>query len=99
MERLQASGVAAGVCQTAADRCDRDPQLAHLGWLTEVVGTKIGRWPVAELPVKMSETPAYVGGTIDRGAPCYGEDNESVFGELLGMGKAEITQLADDGVI
>ncbi|MGP1614834.1 MAG: CoA transferase, partial [Pollutimonas bauzanensis] len=36
MHQLQAAGVAAGVCQTAADRCDRDPQLAHLEWLTEV---------------------------------------------------------------
>jgi crotonobetainyl-CoA:carnitine CoA-transferase CaiB-like acyl-CoA transferase len=67
--------------------------------LTEVVGTKIGQWPLAEFPVKMSETPPHIGGTIDRGAPCYGEDNEWVLGELLGMGKAEIAQLTEDGVI
>ena len=42
MARLQDAGVPAGVCQTAADRCDRDPQLAALHWLTEVTGTKIG---------------------------------------------------------
>jgi crotonobetainyl-CoA:carnitine CoA-transferase CaiB-like acyl-CoA transferase len=99
MERLQGVGVPAGVCQTAGDRCDRDPQLAHLGWLTEVAGTKIGRWPLAEFPVKMSETPPYIGGIVDRGAPCYGEDNEWVLGELLGMGKSEISRLAEDGVI
>ena len=75
----------AGVCQTAEDRCDRDPQLKPLEWLTEVTGTKIGRWPLAEVPIKLSESPAYIGGRIDRGAPCYGEDNEYVFGELLGM--------------
>ena len=46
MERLQAAGVPAGVCQTAEDRCDRDPQLRALEWLTEVDGTKIGPWPV-----------------------------------------------------
>ena len=62
MEELQTHGVAAGVCQTAGDRCDRDPQLAHLDWLTEVEGSKIGRWPVAEFPVKLSETPAHIGG-------------------------------------
>ena len=99
MYELQAAGVPAGVCQNAQDRCETDPQLAHLNWLTEVTGTKIGRWPVAEVPVKLSETPAHIGGVIDRGAPCYGEDNEWVLGELLGMGSREIAELAEDGVI
>ena len=39
------------------------------------------------------------GGRIDRGAPCYGEDNEYVYGELLGMSSREIAALADEGVI
>ena len=83
----------------AGDRCDNDPQLKALEWLTEVTGTKIGRWPVAEVPVKLSESPAYIGGRIDRGAPCYGEDNEYVYGELLGMSTQEIAALAEEGVI
>jgi crotonobetainyl-CoA:carnitine CoA-transferase CaiB-like acyl-CoA transferase len=99
MELLQGRGIPAGVCQTAGDRCERDPQLAHLNWLTEVPGTKIGRWPLAEFPVKLSATPAHVGGTLDRAAPGYGEDNEWVLGELLGMSTTEIARLADDGVI
>ena len=98
METLQKASVPAGVCQTAEDRCDNDPQLASLEWLTEVAGTKIGRWPVAEVPVKLSESPAYAGGRIDRGAPCYGEDNEYVYGELLGMSSEEIAELEADGV-
>jgi crotonobetainyl-CoA:carnitine CoA-transferase CaiB-like acyl-CoA transferase len=101
MHKLQAAGVAAGVCQTAEDRCegDHDPQLAALQWLTEVNGTKIGTWPVAEVPVKLSETPAYVGGPTNRGAPNYGEDNEYVYGDLLGMSSGEIGRLADQGII
>jgi len=99
MLALQRAGVPARVCQTAADRCDRDPQLAALSWLSEVTGTKIGRWPLAEVPVKMSESPAYIGGRIDRGAPCYGEDNHYVYGELLGMSSQEIKALAEEGVI
>jgi len=99
MYRLQEAGVPAGVCQTAGDRCDNDPQLKELEWLTEVTGTKIGRWPVAEVPVKLSESPAYIGGRIDRGAPCYGEDNNYVYGELLGMSSKEIASLAEEGVI
>jgi crotonobetainyl-CoA:carnitine CoA-transferase CaiB-like acyl-CoA transferase len=99
MHSLQGMGVAAGVCQTAEDRCDADPQLAALKWLTEVTGSKIGTWPVAEVPVKMSETPAFIGGPVARGAPCYGEDNDYVLGELLGFSSKEIAALAEDGVI
>src|SRR5262249_10928830 len=64
MERLQAAGVAAGLCQTAEDRVERDPQLAHLQWLTEVTGTKIGTWPIAEVAVDLSATPAHIGGAV-----------------------------------
>ncbi|MFD0744723.1 CaiB/BaiF CoA transferase family protein [Phytohabitans flavus] len=99
MHRLQRAGVAAGVCQDAGDRYDTDPQLAHLEWLTEVTGSKIGRWPVAEVPVKLDTTPAYIGGRPDRGAPAYGEDNEYVYGELLGMSTKQIAALAEDNVI
>ncbi|BBK44375.1 hypothetical protein STVA_43950 [Allostella vacuolata] len=99
MYALQAAGVPAGVCQTAADRCDNDPQLAALDWMTEITGTKIGTWPVPELPMKLSRTPTHAGGPIDRGAPCYGEDNEYVLGELLGYSTAAIARLAEDGVI
>jgi len=99
MMKLQRAGVPAGVCQNAEDRCDCDPQLRHLKWLTEVTGTKIGTWPVYELPMKFSRTPAYIGGPINRGAPCYGEDNEWVLTELLGMSRSAVERLAEDGVI
>jgi hypothetical protein len=32
-------------------------------------------------------------------APCYGEDNHYVYGELLGMSAQEIAALAEEGVI
>ena len=99
MHRLQAAGVPAGVCQTPEDRYERDPQLAALEWLVEVTGTEIGRWPVYEVPIKMSESPFYSPGRIDRGAPGFGEDNAYVYGELLGMSASEMAALADEGVI
>ena len=99
MHRLQAQGIAAGVCQTAERRCEVDPQLRHLEWLTEVTGSKIGTWPVAEVPAKLSTSPAFIGGPNDRAAPCYGEDNELVFGEMLGYSTAQLRQWKDDGVI
>ena len=99
MDKLQQVGIAAGVCQDAQDRYESDPQLAHLNWLTEVEHTEMGPWPTKEVPVKWSETPPFMGGPIDRGAPLYGEDNHYVLGELLGMSSSEIGRLADAGVI
>ena len=99
MHALQAAGVPAGVCQTAEDRCDHDPQLAHLDWLTELSATTIGTWPLAEIPIKMSDTPPHAGGIPDRGAPLYGEDNYTVLGELLGLSTADVDALADEGVL
>ncbi|MEZ3158913.1 CoA transferase [Microbacterium sp. BWT-B31] len=99
METLQTAGVPAGACQTAEDRIDRDPQLRHLNWMTEVTGTKIGTWPIPELPVRMSGSTATVAGRIGRGAPNYGEDNAYVYAELLGMSDDEIAALAADEVI
>jgi crotonobetainyl-CoA:carnitine CoA-transferase CaiB-like acyl-CoA transferase len=99
MNALQEAGVPAGVCQTAADRFDRDPQLRHLEWMTELAGTKIGTWPVPEVPVRMSGATVTVGGTLNRGAPCYGEDNAYVYGELLGISEDGIAELAAEGVI
>jgi crotonobetainyl-CoA:carnitine CoA-transferase CaiB-like acyl-CoA transferase len=99
MERLQSAGVAAGVCQTAEDRIEHDPQLAHDEWLTQVRSTEVGTWPVRQFPITMSETPFRPGGRPDRGFPCYGEDNDYVFGTLLGLSEAEQQALAADDVI
>ncbi len=99
MARLQAAGVSAGVCQTAEDRCDHDPQLAQQQWMTEVSAPRIGTWPVTEMPFRLSATPSHIGGLPDRGAPLYGEDNEYVLGELLGYGTSLIRDLARDDVI
>lgn len=98
-ELLQAAGVAAGVAQTAEDRADRDPQLASLGWLTELEATDFGLWPVAESSVRMAETPPHAGGRVDRAAPTYGEHNSEVYGSLLGLSESEIERLAEQGVI
>ncbi|MCH8194929.1 MAG: CoA transferase, partial [Chloroflexi bacterium] len=99
MHRLQQAGVPAGVCQNAEDRFDADPQLKHLSWLTELPQTEMGTWPIKEFPVKLSETPAYMGGPTGRAAPCYGEDNDFAYGELLGLSTDEIGRLREEDVI
>ena len=99
MSLLQSFGIAAGVCQTAQDRCEHDPQLAQQAWLTEVTAPHIGTWPVGELPFRLSASPSHIGGLPNRGAPMYGEDNNYILGELLGMSSAAIQVLTKDGVI
>jgi crotonobetainyl-CoA:carnitine CoA-transferase CaiB-like acyl-CoA transferase len=86
MAALQARGVPAGVCQTAQDRYERDPQLDHLDWLIELDQDEIGTWPVKEFPVRLSHTPAYMGGPYDRSGPSYGQDNEAILRRVQGNG-------------
>ena len=99
MARLQAAGVAAGVCQNTEDRMTRDPQLRHDGFMTEVANTEVGQWPVRQFPIKLSETPSRAGGTLARGFPCYAEDNPYVYGTLLGITDSDQRRLAEEDVI
>jgi crotonobetainyl-CoA:carnitine CoA-transferase CaiB-like acyl-CoA transferase len=99
MDLLQKAGVRAGACQLAEDRVDHDPQLAHLGWLVELPHTEMGTWPVREVPIHYGRDQATQGGSLQRGAPCYAEDNDYVLGDILGLSKDEIEALADEGAI
>jgi hypothetical protein len=54
---------------------------------------QIGTWPVYELPMKFSKTPAHIGGRGD------GEDNMWVLTELLGRSSSGVERLAEEGVI
>jgi crotonobetainyl-CoA:carnitine CoA-transferase CaiB-like acyl-CoA transferase len=99
MARLQARGVAAGVCQDAEDRYERDPQLAHEGWTVELRQSEIGTWPVKEHPVRMSATPTHIGGRGNRSGPNYGEDTDAVLSEILGLDAERITALHATGVV
>jgi crotonobetainyl-CoA:carnitine CoA-transferase CaiB-like acyl-CoA transferase len=96
---LQARAVPAGVCQTAQDRCERDPQLAHLRWLVELDQAHIGRWPVKDHPTAFSETPAHIGGPLDRSGPSYGQDTDRVLREVLGLDDESIAGLRARGII
>ncbi|MCL0101615.1 CoA transferase [Dehalococcoidia bacterium] len=99
MEKLQMAGVAAGVCQTAQDRIENDPQLQHLGFQVSLPNSLVGSWKVKDFPIHLSETPGHSGGTLNRGFPCYGEDNDYVYGGLLGMDKGERARLAEAEII
>jgi crotonobetainyl-CoA:carnitine CoA-transferase CaiB-like acyl-CoA transferase len=98
-EQLQKAGVPAGVCQTAQDRVERDPQLNHLQWLIPLVHSEIGEWPVKDVPFHFTNATVNQGGPTERAAPCYGEDNDYVYDELLKLTKQERSALEKEGVI
>jgi crotonobetainyl-CoA:carnitine CoA-transferase CaiB-like acyl-CoA transferase len=49
-------------------------------------------------PIRLSDAAVHAGGAIGRAAPCLGEDNRYVLGELLGLAPEEIDALERDGV-
>ncbi len=99
MQRLQSHGVRAGVCQTAEDRFERDPQLRARDYFVELDHAEMGPWPVENVPFQLSSTPIRVGRPAGRGAPLYGEDTAEVLSDLLGMTPDEIDELEREGVI
>ena len=93
--RLQAAGVAATAVQRPGERIDHDTDTAAWGLWPTVKHTEMGDVRVDGMPVHFSETEW----KIERGAPCLGEHNDYVFGELLGVTADELTSLRADGVL
>jgi len=93
-ELLQAAGVAA-FPPMVNYMLDADPHLAERGFWVEKEHPEVGALRHAGIPWRMSETPCEVW----RAAPTLGQDNEYVFGEVLGMSGKQIADLAERGVI
>jgi len=94
-EALRSAGVPASAVQRPEERVEHDPGTSDWGLWPEVEHTAIGRVRVDGLPVHLSETDWQMA----RGAPCLGEHNDYVFGELLGMPRDEIASLREEGVL
>ena len=99
MTRLQKRGVPAGVVQNAADRCERDPHLKQRGYFVPLPQSEIGTWPIEGFPAKFLKMPVEIGGLAGRAAPLMGEDNEYVYGQVLGLTPEEIATLKEDWII
>jgi crotonobetainyl-CoA:carnitine CoA-transferase CaiB-like acyl-CoA transferase len=95
MIRLQAAGVAAGVVATAEDVCARDPHLRARGFWPAVTLPDGGQTQVCGIPFKLSATP--VG--VRRRSPIAGESNDYVFGDLLGLSRAERDELIEKKIL
>ena len=93
MEVMQEHGVAAGVVQNSQDLIERDPQMKHRGFFVYLEHPELGVVGHEGITFKLSETPGKL-----RRAPLYGEHNEYVYGELLGMSEEELEHYTAEGV-
>jgi len=92
---LRGAGVPGAIVALPEERIDHDVATAEWGLWPEVHHPEIGRVRVDGVPVHLSETDW----VIERGAPCLGEHNKEVFGQLLGLTDDELKQLAQEGII
>ncbi|MBI2830291.1 MAG: CoA transferase [Chloroflexi bacterium] len=89
MARLQEYGVPSGVVQNAQDLAN-DPQLKARGFFV-----KQGDLVMDANPIRLSDTPA----KYKKVASALGQDNDYVYGELLGMTAKEMDRMRRNGVI
>lgn len=92
--RLQAAGVTAGPVLGVEDLA-RDPHLRERSFFEPVSQVDAGEWEMDGVPWKLSRTPAH----IRLPAPNFGEHNNYVLGDLLGLSEEEIAELHDEHVI
>ncbi len=72
-----------------------DPHLNERGYFVEVEHPVIGKAKIPGIPFKLSETP----GEVKSPSPLVGEHNEFILGKYLGINRAEIHRLKEEGVI
>ncbi len=94
MAELQAQGVDAGVVQNAADLL-RDPQLAHREHFVPVRHEALGELPLDRCGFRLSACS----GSFRTPGPALGAHNTAVLGGVLGLSRAEIDQLVEQGVV
>jgi crotonobetainyl-CoA:carnitine CoA-transferase CaiB-like acyl-CoA transferase len=94
MATLQAAGVPAGVCQTAGDRVERDPQLRARDWWTTMPHPELGESGFDGVAPRLSRTP----GQNRTAAPLMGQHTFDVLTGTLGMGAEEYAELEGMGV-
>jgi len=101
MERMEQARVAAGIVMKGEDLSE-DSHLKERGFYLEAeyhappmtVGSPIkGKSVAMRVPMILSQTPPRFG-PVSR----MGEDNEYVYGKMLGMSAEEIKQLTEEGV-
>jgi crotonobetainyl-CoA:carnitine CoA-transferase CaiB-like acyl-CoA transferase len=94
MKMLQDAGVPAAVASDARDLA-RDINLEERGFFIEMEHPKLGKISADANPIKLNLTPAQ----YRKAAPLLGEDNRSVFIDILGMDEERYEACVKDGLI
>jgi crotonobetainyl-CoA:carnitine CoA-transferase CaiB-like acyl-CoA transferase len=94
MALLQKRGVAAGVVQSASDLA-QDPQLKKRSFFIELGHPQLGKTVSDAVPIRLSDTPP----RYTRAAPVLGQDNDYVYGKLLGLSQDELAELKKQAVV
>jgi len=95
MGALQEVGIAAGAVQNAEDLARHDEHLAARGFLEQVEHVVKGTVTATGIPLGLTGTP----GRSGRAGAAVGQDNDYVFGTLLGMTEEEIERAIEAGAI
>ena len=93
-EKLQASGIRAGIVNTMRDIYS-DPQLKHRKQWVELEHPEIGKMHYQRPPFFLTKTPS----GPERRDPLLGEHNGYFYQELLGISEKEYQELVAEGVI
>jgi crotonobetainyl-CoA:carnitine CoA-transferase CaiB-like acyl-CoA transferase len=93
-DALQAAGVPAAPVNSGRDVAS-DPVLADTGFIRELEHPEAGRHAYPGLSYNLARTP----GGIARAAPCFGEHNEFVLRDILGLTGEHVTRLQQAGAI
>ncbi len=91
---MNAAGVPAGKIFKAPDMLE-DPHFAARQALVKVAHPEFANLVMQNVFPRLSATP----GEVRWPGPPLGAHNEEVYGGLLGMGRAEMSELRDDGLI
>lgn len=95
MNALQEAGVAAGAVQNVEDLACHDAHLAARGFFEQLEHLAKGTVTATGIPLGLTGTP----GRSGRAGAAVGQDNDYVFGTLLGMTQQEIDRAVEAGAI
>lgn len=93
-ERLQAKGVPVHRLLDSASAL-QDPQLAARGHFLTVQHPELGPVVIEDSRMRFSDTPA----RVTRPGPTFGQDNETVLRDILGLSEDEVVELITSGAL
>jgi crotonobetainyl-CoA:carnitine CoA-transferase CaiB-like acyl-CoA transferase len=91
---LTKAGIPWGPVSTIADVV-ASPQIAAREMMLDVEHPTLGALKLPGIPVKLSESP----GAVRKAPPLVGEDNDRIYGEMLGFTQERIAELRSEGAI